>query len=160
MISHNHDPYELSTSKYWRIIHHIHGPNKELLYEFLSYKRFTLIIKCASLKHSGSETKILALDGTRARIGPMMRSSHWLLMGWTPKSLPSPQARHWVIPICHSSRNTQASLHAFKFTSKAWVIKTQQDWPINVVINSRLLACKAEIGGALYYTKLTLRVSP
>jgi hypothetical protein len=29
-----------------------------------------------------------------------------------------------------------------------------------VAINSRLLACKAEIGEALYYAKLALRVDP
>jgi hypothetical protein len=29
-----------------------------------------------------------------------------------------------------------------------------------MVINSRLLACKAEIGEALYYVKLMLRVDP
>jgi hypothetical protein len=32
-------------------------------------------MKCSGLKHSGSETKILALDDTRARIGPMKVSS-------------------------------------------------------------------------------------
>jgi hypothetical protein len=29
-------------------------------------------MKCSSFKHSGSETKILSLGDTRARIGPMM----------------------------------------------------------------------------------------
>jgi hypothetical protein len=29
-----------------------------------------------------------------------------------------------------------------------------------MAINSQLLACKAEIGGALYYVKPVLRVSP
>jgi hypothetical protein len=29
-----------------------------------------------------------------------------------------------------------------------------------MVINNRLLACKAELGQALYYAKLTLRVNP
>jgi hypothetical protein len=47
-----------------------------------------------------------------------------------------------------------------KSTSKAWATKAQQEWPINVAINSRLLACEAELGQALYYIKLTLRVSP
>jgi hypothetical protein len=44
-------------------------------------------MKCWSLKHSGSETKILALDNTRARIDPMMRSPRRLLMGRAPKVL-------------------------------------------------------------------------
>jgi hypothetical protein len=47
-----------------------------------------------------------------------------------------------------------------KSTSKTEATKTQQDRPINVVINSRLLACKTEIGQALYYVKPTLKVDP
>jgi hypothetical protein len=31
----------LPTPKHWRIIHHIHDPNKELLRELLSYKSNT-----------------------------------------------------------------------------------------------------------------------
>jgi hypothetical protein len=50
-------------------------------------------MKCSSLEHSGSKTKILALDDTRARIGPMMRSPRLLLTGHTPKS-PSPHSHH------------------------------------------------------------------
>jgi hypothetical protein len=53
-------------------------------------------MKCSSLKHSGSETKILSLGDTRARIGPMMQSPRLLLTGWAPKSLSSPRAHHWV----------------------------------------------------------------
>jgi hypothetical protein len=56
-------------------------------------------MKCLSLKHSGSETKILALDDTRAHIIPMMRSPQLLLMGRAPKSLPNPRAHHWVTPF-------------------------------------------------------------
>jgi hypothetical protein len=84
-------------------------------------------MKCSSLKHSGNETKILAFDDTRARIRPMMRSPRLLLTGQAPKSLPNPQTRHWATLICHSSRNTQTSLHTIKFTSKASVTKPQQD---------------------------------
>jgi hypothetical protein len=51
-------------------------------------------MKCSSLKHNRSETKILALDDTMARIGPMMQSPRRLLMGPAPKSLLSPRARH------------------------------------------------------------------
>jgi hypothetical protein len=51
-------------------------------------------MKCSSLKHSGSETKMLALGDTRARIDPMMRSPWLLLTGWAPKSPLSPQAHH------------------------------------------------------------------
>jgi hypothetical protein len=146
MVSPNQNPYELSTPKHWRIIHHIHGPNKELLYEFLSYKRNTWIMKCSSLKYSGSETKILVLNDARAYIDPMMRSPRWLLTGWAPKSLPSPRAHHWTTSTCHISRNTQTCLHTFKFISIAWATKAQQDWPVNMVINTRLLVCKTWIG--------------
>jgi hypothetical protein len=113
-----------------------------------------------SLKHSGSETKLLQLDATKAHIGPMMWSLRRLLTGRTPKSLPSPRARHWATPTCHSSRNTQACMHTYKFISKAWATKAQQDWPVNMIINNWLLIYKTEIGGALYYAKPTLRASP
>ncbi len=76
-------------------------------------------MKCSDLKHNGSETKILALDETRARIGPMMRSPRLLLTGRAPKSPPNPQARHWATPTCHNNHNTLASLHTIKSTSKA-----------------------------------------
>jgi hypothetical protein len=52
------------------------------------------------------------------------------------------------------------SAHNLKSTSEAWATKAQQNWPVNVAINSRLLACKAEIGEALYYVKPALRVHP
>jgi hypothetical protein len=45
-------------------------------------------------EHSGSETKILSLDDTRARIGPKMRNPRLLLMGRAPKSLPKHRAHH------------------------------------------------------------------
>jgi hypothetical protein len=76
-------------------------------------------MKCSSLKHSGSETKILALDETRARIGPTMRSPRRLLMGWAPISPSNPRAHHWATQTCHNIRSIQASLHIIKFTSKA-----------------------------------------
>jgi hypothetical protein len=118
MVSHNQDAYELSTPKHWRIIHHIYGLNKPLLHEFLSYKRNTYIMKCLSLKHSGSKIKILALGNIRACIGPMMRSPRLLLTGQAPKSPYSPRTRHWATPICYSSHNTEASLHTFNPQTK------------------------------------------
>jgi hypothetical protein len=51
-------------------------------------------MKCLSLKHSGSETKILELEDTRAHIGPIVRSPQRLLMGQAPKSPPNPRARY------------------------------------------------------------------
>jgi hypothetical protein len=115
---------------------------------------------CSSLKHSGIKIKVLALDDARACIGPMMWSTWQLLMGRAPKSSLSPRAHHWATLICHNSRNTQACLHIIKSASNAWATKAQQDWPINVAINSWLIACKGWIGEALYYAKLTLRVDP
>jgi hypothetical protein len=71
-------------------------------------------MKFLSFKYSGSETKILSLDDTRARIGPKMRSPRLLLTGWAPKSLPTPQAHYWDTPTCHSSHKTLAYLHTIK----------------------------------------------
>jgi hypothetical protein len=68
-------------------------------------------MKCLSSKHSGSETKILTLGDTRARIGPKMRSPQRLLTGWAPKSLPNHRAHHQATPTCRSSHKTLASLH-------------------------------------------------
>jgi hypothetical protein len=51
-------------------------------------------MKCLSLKYSGSETKILSLGDTRARIGPMMQSPRLMFMGRAPKSHLSPWAHH------------------------------------------------------------------
>jgi hypothetical protein len=68
-------------------------------------------MKFSSFKHSGSETKILTLGDTRARIGPKMRSPRLLLTGWALKSLPTLRDRHWATPTCHSSHKTLTSLH-------------------------------------------------
>jgi hypothetical protein len=68
-------------------------------------------MKFSSFKHSGSETKILPLDDTRARIGPKMQIPRLLLTGRALKSLPRPQAHHWVTPTCHSSHKILATLH-------------------------------------------------
>jgi hypothetical protein len=43
---------------------------------------------------------------------------------------------------------------------KTWATKTQQDWPVNVAINNRLLICKTKIEEALYYAKPELKVDP
>jgi hypothetical protein len=45
-------------------------------------------MKFSSFKYSGSETKILPLGDTRARIGPKMRSPRLQLTGQASKSLP------------------------------------------------------------------------
>jgi hypothetical protein len=62
MVSHNQDPYELSTLKHWYIIHHIHGLKYELLHKFLYYTRVHRSWSAQSCKiHSGSVTE----DNTR-----------------------------------------------------------------------------------------------
>jgi hypothetical protein len=71
-------------------------------------------MKFSSFKNSGSETKILPLDDTRARIGPKMRSPRLLLTGRAPKSLPAPRAHHWATPTCHNSHKTLTSLHTIE----------------------------------------------
>jgi hypothetical protein len=71
-------------------------------------------MKFSSFKHRGTETKILTLGDTTARIGPKMRSPWLLLTGRALKSLPTPQARHWATPTCHSSHKTLASLHTIE----------------------------------------------
>jgi hypothetical protein len=70
-------------------------------------------------EHSGNETKILTLNDTKARIGPMMRSPRLLLTGQALKSHPSPRAHHWATQIYNISRNTQSSLHTIKSISKS-----------------------------------------
>jgi hypothetical protein len=87
-------------------------------------------MKCLSLKHSESETKILALDNTRARIDPMIRSHRWLFMGQAPKCPPSPRAYHWVTRICHNSHNTQASLHIINPQAKLEQLKLSKTVPL------------------------------
>jgi hypothetical protein len=71
-------------------------------------------MKFSSFKHSGSETKILPLGDTRARIGPKIRSPRLLLTGRAPKYLPTPRTRHWATPTYHSSHKTLATLHTIE----------------------------------------------
>jgi hypothetical protein len=59
-----------------------------------------------------------------------------------------------------SRRKGERDTHAKQQQGKAWATKAQQDWPVNVAINSRLLICKAEVGGTLYYAKPVLKVDP
>jgi hypothetical protein len=75
---------------------------------------------------------------------PKMRSPRHLFRARAPSWLSSPPVgRHCAIQICHSTRSTQAFLQRKRSTNKDWVTKAQQDWPVNVAINSRLLACQA-----------------
>jgi hypothetical protein len=71
-------------------------------------------MKFSSFKHSISETKLLPLDDTRARIGPKMQSPRLLLTGQAPKSPPKLWAHHWATPTCHSSHKTLTSLHTIE----------------------------------------------
>jgi hypothetical protein len=91
---------------------------------------------------------------------PKMWSPRQLFRARATNWLPSPQVGHHCATwTCHSTRSTQDFLQPKRSTSKAWETKAQQDWPINMVINSRLLVCKASSGRALYYAKPALRVN-
>jgi hypothetical protein len=68
-------------------------------------------MKCLSLKHSRGETKILALDDTRAHSDPMMRSPWLPVTGQDPKSLPSPRAHHWATHLPQQSQYSGISAH-------------------------------------------------
>jgi hypothetical protein len=52
-----------------------------------------------------------------------------------------------------SRRKEERDTPTKQHQGKAWASKAQQDWPVNVDINSRLLICKTEMGEALYYAK-------
>jgi hypothetical protein len=113
------------------------------------------------LKHSGSITKDWHSTIQGPTSSPKMWSPRQLFRVQAPNWLPSPQAgHHWATRTYHSTCSTQAFLQLKRSTSKAWATKAQQDWPINVTINNRLLVCNASRGRALYYDKPTLRVSP
>jgi uncharacterized protein YigE (DUF2233 family) len=75
-------------------------------------------MKCLSLKHSGSETKILAVDDTRACIELYDAKSSTTAYGADSQVSSSPRVRHWATQICHNSHNTQAFLYTIKSISK------------------------------------------
>jgi hypothetical protein len=62
--------------------------------------------------------------------------------------------------IAHADRERERETPVKQKQGKAWATKAQQDWPVNMAINSQLLICKAELGEALYYAKPTLKVDP
>jgi hypothetical protein len=102
------------------------------------------------VKHSGSVTKDWHSTIQGPASSPKMWSPRQLFRAWAPSWLPSHRVgHHWATWTCHSTSNTQTFLQPKRSTSKAWATKTQQDWPVNVVINSRLLVCKASSGRAL-----------
>jgi hypothetical protein len=143
MVSPNQDSYELSTPKHWRIIHHIHGRNIIFTW-ILILHHSKQIMNCSKFKHSGSDTK----DCTRRYNGP-----HQALRCGVPDSsteLGSPAnfpALRWVATRLHELTIAPAVLRHFcnkkRSTSKTWATKAQQDWSVNMAINSRLLVCKA-----------------
>jgi hypothetical protein len=148
MLSPNQNPYELPTLKHWCIIHHIHGPKYELLHLFLNYIRVCRSWSVQSCKtHSGSVTKDWhsMLQGPTS--SPKMQSPRPLFGARAPSWLPTPPlGRHWATRTCHNTHNTQEFLQPKRSKSKSWATKAQQDWPVNVVINNRLLVCKASWG--------------
>jgi hypothetical protein len=96
------------------------------------------------LKHSGSITKDWRSMIQGPQSSPKMRSPWQHFRARAPSWHSIPQAgHHWATQTCHSTHSTQASLQTKRSTSKPWATKAQQDWPINMVINSELLTCKA-----------------
>jgi hypothetical protein len=104
----------------------------------------TQIMKCSKFKHSGSVTK----DCTRCYKGP-----HRALRCEVPNSclelgsLAGIPLLRWVATMPHKLATAPAVLKHFcnpkRSTRKAWATKAQQDWPVNVAINSWLIVCKA-----------------
>jgi hypothetical protein len=60
------------------------------------------------------------------------------------------QERHLALEIPTSemdyARRERENTPAKQHQAKAWAIKAQDNLPVNVVINSRLLVCKVEVG--------------
>jgi hypothetical protein len=62
---------------------------------------------------------------------------------WWPRTTPFPKDAD----LQNRSRQKVEREHTYKqYQGKAWATKDQQELSVNVVINSQLLACKAEIG--------------
>jgi hypothetical protein len=94
----------------------------------------TQIMECSEFKHSESDTK----DDTRWYKGPHQALRCKVLD--SPSEL-RPQLTSQSsggLPLGH----TNLPQHP-QYSGKAWASKAQQDWPINVDINSRLLTCQA-----------------
>jgi hypothetical protein len=97
----------------------------------------------------------------RPASSPKMQSPQRLFRPRAPSWLPSPPVgHHWATQTCQSTRSTQAFLQPKRSTSKAWATKAQQDWPINVAINSWLLAYNASWGKLYTKAKPALWESP
>jgi hypothetical protein len=91
---------------------------------------------------------------------PKMRSPWRLLKASAPNWPPSLQKGCQATQTCHNTYSIQTSLHTIKFISKIWATKAQQYLPINMVINSRLLVCKAYRVNSISMHKPTLIVGP
>jgi hypothetical protein len=61
--------------------------------------------------------------------------------------------------MAHADREREITHLQKQQQGKAWATKTQSDLPVNVAINSRLLACKAEKDKLYNCAKHALRVS-
>jgi hypothetical protein len=152
MVSPNQDPqdsYELPTPKHWHIMHRIHGLKYELLHEFLYYIRVHRSWRVRSLNIAKAIQK-MTLNDTRTRIEPQDVKSSAALQSSGPQLTSQSTGGS---PLGHTNlpQHPQYSgIFATKrSTSKTWATKAQQDWPINLAINSRLLACKASGEGPI-----------
>jgi hypothetical protein len=117
-------------------------------------------MKCLKFKN---ESRSDLIETTRWYKGytssPMMCALVFMALDsrWPPSPRVECQATH----TCHDTCSTQASpLHIIKFTNKTWVTKAQQDLPVNMFINNRLLACNTYRVSSIYKNKPTLWVIP
>jgi hypothetical protein len=146
VVSPNQDPYEVPTPKPWCIIHtymawiqsyYMNSWVTKEIHRQWSFRVLNIAEAKPKYYHSAIQGPASALRcevlGCCSRGGlPSLFSLLELVTGSHP--LATAVTKSWY--LC-----TQ-----LKYKSKIWATKAQQDWPVNMVINSRLLACKAEIG--------------
>jgi hypothetical protein len=154
MVSPNQDPYELPTLKHWHIIHRIHGPRYELLHKFLYYIRVhrSWMVRSLNIVEVIQKT---TLDDTRARIEPSDAKCLIVLHSSGPQLTSQSSSGS---SLGHTNLPQQPQYSAIsttkRSTSKAWATKAQQDWLVNLAINSQLLACKASGEGSILMPNL------
>jgi hypothetical protein len=148
MVSPNQDPYEVPTLKHWRIIHtymawiQSYCMNSGVIKEI--HKWWSSRVLKTSIVEAKPKYYHSAIQGSASALNAKSSAAaHGAGSQVSSQTSGSPLG-HTHLP--QQSQNPDSSAHTLTNTSKAWVTKAQQDWPVNVTINSWLLACKAEIG--------------
>jgi hypothetical protein len=146
MVSPNQDSYEMSTPKHWRIIHTYmtriksHYMNSWVTKRYIDNEVFefkNIAESKPKYYHSviqglASALRCEVLDCCLRGGLPSLLSLLRLVTGSHPLSTVVTKPWH----LCTQMKNI----------SKDWATEAQEDWLVNVTINSGLLACKAEIG--------------